>query len=312
MKKMINAEKIEGYLYDTPKLELKTVQNKDSKNYGKEYISGSVDVAVDEEGLNVLTVHYTYLTEKTASGATNSTFKALKSILDTDKTWIGAGKENAIKLRLTPSLALNDFYNNNDELVSSKRNEGGFVNIVTGELSPEAERNSFDCDIVITNVRTVDNNNDNDDSYVVVKGAIFNFRGEILPVEFVVRREDGIGYFESLEASSSHPVFTRVKGKITSMTVKHTIEEDSAFGAASVKTVSRTTKEWEITWAKPVEYEFGESDTITVEELQKAIQDREVKLADIKKRRDEYIATRNNTSGTTENKVNVPTGGFNF
>jgi hypothetical protein len=59
-------------------------------------------------------------------------------------------------------------------------------------------------------------------------------------------------YFESLDASPSNPTFTEVKGQIVSNTITKEIEEESAFGAASVKTVTRTVKEWQITWARPV------------------------------------------------------------
>ena len=65
MKKMINTERIEGRVYQH-NLTIKTVQNQTSANFGKEFISGNLEVAVDEAGLNIIPVHYTYVTETTS------------------------------------------------------------------------------------------------------------------------------------------------------------------------------------------------------------------------------------------------------
>lgn len=313
-KDMINREVVEGRLYQHS-LELKTVQNQASANYGKEFITGTIDIATDEEGLNVIPVHYTYITETTSTGKKNVTFGVLKSIIDgVGKTWITDGKEAALKVRATPSLALNDFYNREGELVSARRNEGGFVNTIN-DLAPEAERNTFRCDMVITSVTTVEADEENGipADYIKVKGAIFNFRKDILPVEFTCHDEGGMGYFESLDASPTNPIFTEVRGHIISNVITREIEEESAFGSASVRTVSRTVREWCIDWAKPVEYDFGADDTLTAEELKEAIQNREVYLAEVKKRQEEYQANSTTaTAQTTAPKAEVPQGNFIF
>ena len=313
-KKFINSEFVEGRLYQH-NLTIKQVQNKESANYGKDFISGTIDIATDEEGLNIIPVHFTYVTEFTKSGAANSTFTNLKNIINGARAWITDGKDVALKVRCNTALGLNDFYTNEGELVSAKRNEGGFVSTVK-DLVPENERNVFDCDIVITSVARVEANPEAgvEADYVKIKGGVFDFRGSLLPVEFVCREEAGIGYFESLDASPSNPIFTEVKGQIVSNTIKREIEEASAFGAASVKTVTRTVKEWQVTWARPTEYDFGEEDTITAEELKKAMEDRQVYLASVKKSHDDYIASRGaaKPADSVDNAMNVPAGGFDF
>lgn len=306
-----NTESISGRLYQH-NLVKKTVQNKESKNFGTEFISGTVDIAVDEEGLNVIPIHYTYVTAVTSTGKTNATYKTLESIIDGAKAWITDGKDAALKVRANTALALNDFYNQNDELVSAKRNEGGFLNTIN-ELPPENERATFGVDMVITSVARVEAEDENAEDFVRIKGGIFNFRKALLPVELICRDEQGMGYFESIDASPAEPVFTEVRGNVVSNTIKREIEEESAFGSASVKTVTRTVREWQVTWARPTEYVFGEEDTITAEELKQAMQDRQVYLAEVKKRADDYKASRaasQESSKTTTN--NVPEGGFNF
>ena len=247
MRKNINTEHIEGRLYQH-ELSVKTVQNQQSENFGKEYIGGTLDVATDEEGLNVLTVHFTYVTETTKNGKKNATFTALKKIIDEGKAWITDGKDSATKLKVDTALALNDFYTQDDSLVSAKTNEGGFVTIVN-ELCDASERNTFSADMIITNINRVEADEEKgiEEDYVTVKGAVFNFRNALLPVDFVVRNKAGMKYFENLEVTPAEPIYTKVWGKITSTTTKVEKMEESAFGEAAVKTYERKTKEWVIT-----------------------------------------------------------------
>lgn len=310
-KNFINSERIEGRLYQH-KLELK-VTGPTSKAPGTEFISGTVDIATDEEGLNVIPIHYTYVTEMTSGGKKNATFATLKSIIDGAKTWIADGKDVALKVRANTALGLNDFYNQENQLVSVKRNEGGFLNIVK-DLAKEEERNTFDVDIVINAVtpKEADPENGIESDYVIIRGAVFDFRKALLPVEFVCRDAAGMSYFESLDASNNNPVFTRVKGNIVSNTITREIKEESAFGAASVKTVSRTVKEWVVNWANLVEYDFGAEDTITGAELKEAMQNRQVYLAEQKKQRDDYLASRAAATTATAKTNTVPAGNFDF
>ena len=311
-KSFINRETVEGRLYQH-NLEMKTVQNKESKNFGKDFISGTIDIATDEDGLNVVPIHFTYVVEMTNGGKKNVTFGVLKSIIDGAKCWVTDGKDAALKVRVSTALALNDFYvkeGDEDRLVSAKRNEGGFVNIIK-DLSPEPERNRFDCDMIITGVTPVEV--EDGDDYIRVRGAIFNFRADLLPIEFTAHDPGAIDYFEKLDASASNPVFTEVRGAIVNNAIKQNIEEESAFGTVSVRTITRNVKEWVIDWARPTEYDFGAEDTITADELRTAMQNREVYLAEIKKRRDEYAASR--AAATTPDSAAtsaIPEGSFNF
>ena len=318
MKYKQNSERIEGRIYQHD-LAIKTVQNQSSQNFGKEFIAGTLEVAVDDAGLNVIPVHFTYVTEVTSKGQTNRTFTVLKKIIDEGKTIVTDGMDEATKVRIDTALALNDFYTNDDSLVSIKTNEGGFVTIVN-ELSGENERNTFSADMVITGVTRVEADEEKNikEDYVTVKGAIFNFRGDLLPLEFIVKNAGGMKYFEDLGASNSEPVYTKVWGRINCETKTTIVEEESAFGEAAVKKYERKTKEWVITGTAKVPYEFGDEEILTGEELTKAMQAREVMLADIKKRSEEYKAQKaaGNTDSThkaqTGSKPAAKAGTFNF
>lgn len=313
MKFKENREKIEGRVYQFD-LSIKTVQNESSKNYGTEFISGNLEVAVDEDILNVIPIHFTYVVEQTKNGKKNATYTALKKIIEEGKTIIADGKDEATKVRIDTALGLNEFYTQDDQLVSVKTNEGGFVTIIN-ELGPVEERNTFATDIIITNVSRVEADEEKNikEDYAIVKGAIFDFRGALLPIDFVVRNPQGLNYFEDLGASGSNPIYTKVWGKINCETITRVVEEESAFGEAAVRTYERKTKEWVITGSSRVPYEFGDEEVLTSEELTKLMQDRELMLADLKKRNDEYKAQKASQTTAAPKTQNVAKQGtFNF
>ena len=291
MKKCINQVTIEGYLYQHT-LTVKTVQDPNSANYGKEYISGEIEVVVDEAGLNVIPVHYTYVTATTSKNEPNKNYAVLKGIIDGGKTWIEHGKDGATKVKCNTNFALNDFYANDGNLVSQMRQEGGFISVVN-ELSNIEKRNAFILDLLITSViRKEADPEKGTDEYCEVRGAGFNFRNALLPMTFKLYNPQGMNYFEDLDASPKNPVFLKVFGEIKHITTQVSRTEESAFGEAIVSSYDKKVKEWIITNAAKNTYDFGDESIMTEEELGKAIQDREVYLAGVKKRADDYKATK--------------------
>lgn len=294
-KNFINETHLEGYIYEHS-LDLR-VSGENSKTPGTVFIMGNLDVATDDDCTNIVSVHFTYVTEKTKSGSNNATFGVLKNIIDGKvKTVMQDGQENAAKVRIDSAIALNEFYsdrNGTEELVSVKRNEGGFVHL-TNELNPDVkEHNRFKADMLITSVTHVDADEEKGTpEKATVRGCIFNFRKDLLPVEFVVTNGAGIDYFMSLGASSTNPVFTWVKGRQISTTVKREVVEESAFGEPEVRVISSSRKEWVITGSNPTTYEWDSEETLTAAELKEMMANREVYLASIKQRQDEYKAQK--------------------
>ena len=149
MRKNVNTEHIEGKVYQHT-LELKTVQNKESANFGKEYIQGAVEVAVDDAGLNIIPVNFVFVTETTKKGGKNRTYSELQKVMD-GKTWIADGPDAATMVSIDTSLALNDFVAADGTMVSQMVNQGGFLTVVS-KLQDESLRNTFKTDIVINNI----------------------------------------------------------------------------------------------------------------------------------------------------------------
>jgi hypothetical protein len=156
------------------------------------------------------------------------------------------------------------------------------------------------------------------EDFVTVRGAIFNFRNELLPVDFLVRNVDGMKYFEDLEVSGAAPIYTKVWGRINCGTILNEVKEDSAFGESAVRTYERKIREWVITGTAKVPYDFGDENILTVTEVTKAQQDREVMLAETKKRSEEYRAnksTADNAFGSVATSAPTPSvakGTFSF
>ena len=309
MKKIINQTHIEGWLYEH-KLELKE-SGPNSKAPGTKFISGTIDIATDDAGINIVPVHFTYVTEKTSKGSTNATYTALMNIIDKKfGTIMENGKENAVKLRIDSALGLNEFYSDRsgkEELISVKRNEGGFIHVADSLAEDENTRNTFKCDILITNVTVNEADPEkNMPERAIVKGAIFDFRGALLPVEFSAINPGAIAYFEGLNASNKNPTFTCVWGRQVSETIVKTITEESAFGEDSVREVKSSRKDFVITGASKEPYDWDSEDTITANELGEAIANRETYLATMKQRQDEYKASQGGNTAAPSNS------GFNF
>ena len=293
--KMINKVSLEGYVYEHS-LAIKE-SGPNSKKPGTKYIAGAINIATDDDCLNIVPVNYTYVTETTANGGANRTYQVLAGLIDESiGTVMKHGKEKAGKVRVDTSIALNEFYsdrNGTEELVSVKRNEGGFIHLTDTLSDNPLMRNMFECDIVITNVTRKEADEEKEmPEKVIIKGGIFDFRKALLPVEFVATHPGAMDYFESLEASASNPTFTKIRGQQISQTIVTTVTEESAFGDASVREVRRSRKEYLVNWANPETYEWDTEGTITADELKKAMADRETHLATLKTQREQYKASQ--------------------
>lgn len=326
-KSFVNSTHIEGYLYEH-KLEAKVTGEK-SKNPGTNYIRGSISIATDEECLNIVEVHYLYSTATTAKGSPNATFGILEKIINGEyKTVMNSSKEEALKVSVNSAIGLNDFYtdrqtdeNGEPTLVSAMRNTNGFINIVNKFKENESDRNRFDADILITNVIRKEEDPERDlPEKMIVKGYIFNYAKEILPISFVTTNPNAMDYFEGFDISSNNPLFTRVWGNQISTTVKRSITHESAFGEPYVQETFSDRKEMLITGANMEPHIFDIEETLTKAELTTMLQNRETFLAT---KKGEYLEAKKNRENATPQQsafekpvastnFTAPSGDFNF
>ncbi len=318
MKKMINKVHVEGRVYESD------LAVKVSKK-GVTYIGGKLSVATDEAGLNVVDVNYSYVPEKYNSGSENKTFGVLKQLIETGKTIMANGKDEATVVRLDSSIGLNEFFNANEKdengnpaLIVAKRADSGFAHIESDANrlnSDEGKRNTFEVDMVINSCVRLDANEEkNIPEKVIVKGCVFNFRNDLLPIELSVTNANGMNYFEDLGATPNTPKFTKVWGRIINETIVTTITEESAFGEPVVKETTRNRRDWVITGTSTVPYEFDEEGVLTADELKECLSNRQVHLATLRKNYDDYQAQKANKaeSGFGSAAPKVADGGFDF
>ena len=75
------------------------------------------------------------------------------------------------------------------------------------------------------------------------------------------------------------------------------VEESADWGESIVSSTTKKNREWVVTGSSKFPYELSEdSNDLTPEELKSAIQDRELYWAEVKKRNDEYLASKQTAS----------------
>ena len=314
--KMQNSTHIEGVLYQHS-LALK-VSGEKSKNPGMQYINGTIDIATNDELTNIVTVHFTYVTPTYAkSGSANATFTALQNIINgVTCNVMEHGVDRAAKVRIDSQVGLNEFISNRngaEELVSVKRNEGGFIHVVQTIAAAEGLRDTFKTDMIITGCRRLEADPERGlDEKMIVKGYIFDFRNALLPVEYTMYSPEGMDHFDSFEASEKTPVFVCVNGHQVSKTVTTVKQsESSGWGETFAQEVTTSQREFVITGVTDP-YEWDDENTITANEYKAALQNRELVIADIKQRQEEYNASRAQTQAPAAAPATGGIAGFNF
>lgn len=310
--KWTNEVLVEGYVFNiggNGKLYEGTT-GPESKRPNTDYISGTLNIATDEEGINIVPVRFNFVTEKWSSGKDNDTWKILKEIINTGKTWENVGRDNAIKVRLQCSVGVNDFLGRDGNMVEAKSVDCSFAHFANNGFSEK--RNDFKLDMVIaaTALQEVEDGDD----YLNLRGYAFNFRHDAIPVTLTVRDKGGIKYFENADISNANPMVTTVWGKIVSTTQKVEHEVESAWGAPQVEYTTRTLRAWDVVGCSPEPMEWDDESTITIAEFKECMQNRETQKAEAKARQEKR--NENNSAGFpasgSENKSDSPTAMDDF
>ena len=284
----INDAKIRGYVFSH------TLQEREStseKTKGQKYIFGNVNIATDEELINVIPISF-FVNEKTAKGTTNATFTNLRQIIEEFQE----SNPKAMRVRVDGSVDVNDFYNREGELVSAKRVRGSFLHFLNANEEIGDNPAYFETEAFFQSCAEKEGNQGN--PYLELKGFVFNYRGDVLPVSFTSSSEAGMNFFDNCGISTSEPYFGKVWGNIVSTVVEVEKEADDSsvgFGTQVVQPTNRTFSTWEIIGAN-VPAELDES-TVTIAEVAAKVQEREGRLAELKTRTDERNASAQGQAG---------------
>lgn len=286
MFKANNAAHVEGYVFSTDRLAQRV-----SKKTGTPFINGTVNIATDDKGTNVVPVFFRYVTETfQKSGKPNPAWEILSALIDHEGSdTFEVASTSALKVRIDGSVATNDFVSRDGEVVSPKRVEGQFMHIMTNAISDNPA--TFDIDMLIANA--AEREVEDGDDFVNLRGYVFNYRGDVLPVDVNVRSKGGMDYFIDQDISNKNPLLTHIKGSIVSQAITKETTEESAFGDPVVHKVVRNVRSWDVTWAAVEPYEWDDESTITKKEFKQKLDEREERMAEVKRNHDEYQANRN-------------------
>lgn len=317
-KNMVNESRVEGYLYS---YDLNAaVTGKESKTPNTEYIRGTINIATNDKMTNIIPVYFMFVTKNTKEGKVNSNYNILNDILNKRlKSVMDFGVEEASKLSIINSCIgyskeSYNLYKNPPELITEQSNVGGFIKVISTLSKEEKVRNVFKTDMVITSAIRRESEDDDIPEKMTIKGVIFNFKNDILPIEYSVLNPAAMDYFEDLEISSKNPVFTKVWGHQISETVVTKEVEETAFGEEYVQESTRNHKDFVITGAIREPYAWDDESTITAEELKEKMAERETYLATVRSRQEYYQKNKNKNSVKAEatHKVEVEDGDFDF
>jgi hypothetical protein len=275
-----NVVYVEGYVYNFSLFP--NVARPNSKNPGQEYINGTVNIATDEDGINIVSVRYTYVTPTWKNGKENETYTILKALIDGAPTWDKDGKDKATKLRIQGDVEVNDFMGRDGNMVETKQVRGGFTHYANDGFRDK--RNNFETDIIITSAVRVEV--EDGDDYMNLSGYVFNFRNDFIPVTYSLVNEAGIKYFEGLDISMNNPYYTYVWGRIVSSTQRIEKQVETAWGAPQVEYTTRTLRMWVVDGCSPDYYDFDDVDTITLDEFKQGLANREQQKAEAKARQE--------------------------
>ena len=286
-----NSVDVRGWVFNH------TLAKKVSKK-GVEYIGGSINVATDKDAINVVPVNFMYVTPIfSKSGKPNTTYSFLEQIIDENNTYEMKGTE-ATKIRITGDVECNDFVTREGEMASPKRIRGGFAHPETGDIATVGCA-KFKTDMLIEGYQEVEV--ENGDNYGRIRGYVFNFKNDFLPVEYTIRTTGGMNYFEKADISVSEPMLTKVWGNIVCTTIENRTETENAFGAPTVNITTRTLRAWDIEGASVDPMEFGDESTMTAADVTKGKADREQHLAEVRANHDEYQNQKANANNAFNN-----------
>lgn len=316
MKQFDNKVHLEGRIFNHTLQ--KRVTGEQSKNPGTEYIGGILNIATDENGINIVPVRFTYVTAVySKSGKPNDTYNVLSQIIENDVTWEKDGKDAAPQIRIDGDIEINDFMGRNGEMVEAKGVRGSFVHFANGSFglnSDENKRNTFEADMLIA--AAMPQEVEDGDNYLNLRGYVFAYRNALVPVVFSIHNPAGITYFEKCDISNENPLLTKVWGNIISTTQEIKTEVESAFGGAQVNVTTRTLRAWEISGCAAEPYEWNDESTITIDDFKQLLADREEVKAEAKRRAEERNANAAGSgfpvSGNETQKNSSPTSAMNF
>lgn len=282
-----NNVNVSGYVFSAS---IRTgVTSPSASRPNAEYISGTINVATDEQATTTVPVNFfTYksrIDRSTGREVPNDTYTAIEQIAS-GLTFEQVGTQ-ALKVRAVGSLDTNDFYSTrNEEMVAAQRVRGGFMHV---DATARVQDTTFDVNMVATSA--VEKERAGQPSYLEVKGYVFNYNGSrLFPITLECHDDDGIGYLMSLDISNRNPVVMNAWGHVGSTIIElpHNDEAVTTGFGVRPRTNADSTRTYRTWFLDGIDVsrvpEFGTQEPFTNEAMRKLLDEREVMLEGIKQK----------------------------
>jgi len=243
----------------------------------KESIGGSIKVKVAQtiNGENVdleVPVHM-FATKMTNAGKENPAYQSIEKVLNTFVSIAAAGGEaGADRVRITSGkIRMNEYYNQNGNLVSFPRIEASFINKIKKEdCRPEA---SFVAEIVVGQKGfELDADGVETDKYVV-KGVLAQYGEKVDVINFVAGTPVAADHIQQYWTEGDT---VKIKGRMNFSSKTEVIVEELGFGEANETVRTQNVSELLITGGSnvPLDGEFA----YDMSEIQTALAQRKARL----------------------------------
>jgi hypothetical protein len=263
LREALNKVTIEGTLLEVRHQEWKM----------KNGLNIELDIEVAENEVHTVKGMSAY---KKKDGSDNANAKGYQTIINEYLTVAKHGRDQADKVRITQGkIGLNEYYGQDGMLKSYPELSTNFVNRVNAsdDYNPRAE---FEIEIFVKSVVPEIKNND-ETGRVKVNAIIPLYGGKVIPFEFMVG-EDGAEFVsDNYEVGCT----TKVFGDIVNFKEITEIEVPVAFGKPQKKVNTKTIREYLITSGSDP-YEEENVNSYKVEDIQKAMVERETYLLELK------------------------------
>lgn len=314
MKKMVNRITVEGIHYDN---ELKKSE--------KGYVNGKLSILVSNDDAEVKNICDMRVIAGAKYGNSpdakaNPNFDKYCELMDgkSQNSFMGGGVPIGVSISgaFEPNYMLRRGTEpTRENMTTSVRNGASFIDLMPASTISKPQA-IFETDIAITSIIPEMSQGEfpAPTGNVIVKGYVFTYKKVAVEVTMIAKGNNGselsaAEYFAGLATDylgeEGAFVFTKVWGTINGFNTSVTTEEKSAFGESKIVSFTRTKRELEITGAMQTPYPDG----LTKEELDKALQAREVEIAAAL---DRVTTARNNTGAPTTNTETLASafGGF--
>lgn len=247
---------------------------------GETKIYGSILVATDAKGLNIVEAHFMPQAKLTSKGKENKNYSTLKKIIEEKNTIEKVGLNKASAIKINGNLTVNSYYkmntaNSEPLLVEETQIKGSFIEF--DNKAADIPSCGFNLQCLIQNISQELSITGEETGREDVRIQVFDdYKKIFMPMLLKVENPEYIAYINS--AYTPMESYTILSGVVNIRTIERNEDDGQmAFGESAKVNKPKTFTEFMITGGK-----LPEEMNMTEEEMEKVKQNRNLELAKLK------------------------------